>query len=38
MSHAAHAVGYATPSAFLAAFRRTVGTTPTRYLTATPSA
>lgn len=25
-------VGYATPSAFLAAFRRTVGTTPRRYL------
>lgn len=28
----AHAVGYATPSAFLAAFRRTVGTSPGRYL------
>lgn len=28
----ARAVGYATPSAFLAAFRRTVGTTPKRYL------
>ncbi|WP_210570577.1 helix-turn-helix domain-containing protein [Streptomyces sp. GESEQ-4] len=28
----AHAVGYATPSAFLAAFRRTVGTSPRRYL------
>ncbi|GGV17520.1 AraC family transcriptional regulator [Actinomadura cremea] len=37
VSHAAHAVGYATPSAFLAAFRRTVGTTPGRYLTAVPS-
>ncbi|URM96605.1 hypothetical protein LUW76_20970 [Actinomadura madurae] len=32
LSQAAHAVGYATPSAFLAAFRRTVGTTPRRYL------
>jgi AraC-like DNA-binding protein len=32
VSQAAHAVGYATPSAFLAAFRRTVGTTPGRYL------
>lgn len=29
----AHLVGYATASAFLAAFRRTVGTTPGRYLT-----
>ncbi|RVX42702.1 AraC-like DNA-binding protein [Nonomuraea polychroma] len=28
VSQAAHAVGYATPSAFLAAFRRTVGTSP----------
>ncbi|EFL27607.1 LOW QUALITY PROTEIN: AraC family transcriptional regulator, partial [Streptomyces himastatinicus ATCC 53653] len=28
VSRVAHAVGYATPSAFLAAFRRTVGTTP----------
>ncbi|MER7171425.1 helix-turn-helix transcriptional regulator [Streptomyces mesophilus] len=28
----ARAVGYATPSAFLAAFRRTVGTSPRRYL------
>ncbi|GAB3998162.1 helix-turn-helix transcriptional regulator [Glycomyces albus] len=28
----ARAVGYATPSAFLAAFRRTVGTTPSHYL------
>jgi AraC-like DNA-binding protein len=33
VSYAAHAVGYATPSAFLAAFRRTVGTTPKQYLT-----
>lgn len=33
VSQAAHAVGYATPSAFLAAFRRTVGTSPGRYLT-----
>lgn len=32
VSHAAHAVGYATPSAFLAAFRRVVGTSPGRYL------
>ncbi|MEW2353548.1 helix-turn-helix transcriptional regulator [Spirillospora sp. NPDC029432] len=32
VSETAHAVGYATPSAFLAAFRRTVGTTPGRYL------
>jgi AraC-like DNA-binding protein len=28
----AHTVGYATASAFLAAFRRTVGTSPSRYL------
>ncbi|NDU76718.1 helix-turn-helix domain-containing protein [Actinomadura sp. DSM 109109] len=32
VSRVAHSVGYATPSAFLAAFRRTVGTTPKRYL------
>nr|WP_234364837.1 AraC family transcriptional regulator [Streptomyces sp. RTd22] len=32
VSRVAHAVGYATPSAFLAAFRRTVGTTPGRNL------
>jgi len=32
VSRVAHAVGYATPSAFLAAFRRTVGTSPTAYL------
>ncbi|GAA0919085.1 helix-turn-helix transcriptional regulator [Nonomuraea longicatena] len=32
VSQAAHAVGYANASAFLAAFRRTVGTTPGRYL------
>ncbi|MFI7679478.1 AraC family transcriptional regulator [Actinophytocola sp. NPDC049390] len=32
VSRVAHAVGYATPSAFLAAFRRTVGTSPMRYL------
>ncbi|MFB7915835.1 helix-turn-helix transcriptional regulator [Streptomyces sp. NPDC056061] len=32
VAQAAHAVGYATPSAFLAAFRRTVGTTPRQYL------
>jgi AraC-like DNA-binding protein len=31
-SRVAHTIGYATPSAFLAAFRRTVGTSPTRYL------
>ncbi|MEU1801564.1 helix-turn-helix transcriptional regulator [Streptomyces sp. NPDC019937] len=32
VSQVAHTVGYATPSAFLAAFRRTVGTSPRRYL------
>jgi AraC-like DNA-binding protein/quercetin dioxygenase-like cupin family protein len=32
VSRVAHTVGYATPSAFLAAFRRTVGTSPSRYL------
>lgn len=32
VSQVAHAIGYATPSAFLAAFRRTVGTSPGRYL------
>ncbi|MEJ3749100.1 helix-turn-helix transcriptional regulator [Actinomycetes bacterium KLBMP 9797] len=32
VSQAAHAVGYATASAFLAAFRRTVGTSPGHYL------
>lgn len=32
VSRVAHTVGYATPSAFLVAFRRTVGTTPARYL------
>jgi AraC-like DNA-binding protein len=32
VSRVAHSVGYATASAFLAAFRRTVGTTPKRYL------
>ncbi|WP_405613539.1 helix-turn-helix domain-containing protein [Streptomyces sp. NBC_01508] len=32
VSRVAHAVGYATPSAFLAAFRRTVGTSPGQYL------
>lgn len=32
VSGVAHEVGYATPSAFLAAFRRTVGTSPKRYL------
>ncbi|MEU5974172.1 helix-turn-helix transcriptional regulator [Streptomyces sp. NPDC047315] len=32
VSRVAHAVGYATASAFLAAFRRTVGTSPSRYL------
>lgn len=31
-SRVAHTVGYATPSAFLAAFRRTVGTSPGRCL------
>ncbi|MFD5321862.1 AraC family transcriptional regulator [Streptomyces sp. NPDC127098] len=34
VSRVAHTVGYATPSAFLAAFRRTVGTSPGRYLDA----
>ncbi|GAA3369317.1 helix-turn-helix transcriptional regulator [Streptomyces antimycoticus] len=32
VSRVAHTVGYTTPSAFLAAFRRTVGTSPGRYL------
>ncbi|MEU0467046.1 helix-turn-helix transcriptional regulator [Amycolatopsis sp. NPDC006131] len=32
VSSVARAVGYSTPSAFLAAFRRTVGTSPGRYL------
>lgn len=32
VSQVARGVGYATPSAFLAAFRRTVGTSPRRYL------
>ncbi|WP_405795632.1 AraC family transcriptional regulator [Streptomyces sp. NBC_01506] len=32
VSRVAHTVGYATPSAFLAAFRRTVGTSPGQYL------
>lgn len=32
VSRVAHAVGYATASAFLAAFRRAVGTSPARYL------
>lgn len=32
VSRVAHTVGYATSSAFLAAFRRTVGTSPGRYL------
>jgi len=32
VSSVAHEVGYATPSAFLAAFRRTLGTSPGRYL------
>ncbi|MBC7302680.1 MAG: helix-turn-helix transcriptional regulator [Nocardia sp.] len=32
VSRVAHTVGYATASAFLAAFRRTVGTSPRRYL------
>lgn len=32
VSRVAHTVGYETPSAFLAAFRRTVGTSPKRYL------
>lgn len=36
VSRVAHAVGYATPSAFLAAFRRTVGTSPGRYLCGAP--
>jgi AraC-like DNA-binding protein/quercetin dioxygenase-like cupin family protein len=32
VSRVAHSVGYGTPSAFLAAFRRIVGTSPSRYL------
>jgi AraC-like DNA-binding protein len=35
VTRVARIVGYATPSAFLAAFRRTVGTSPTRYLSGT---
>jgi AraC-like DNA-binding protein/quercetin dioxygenase-like cupin family protein len=35
VTRVARTVGYATPSAFLAAFRRTVGTSPTRYLSGT---
>lgn len=37
VSRVAHAVGYSTPSAFLAAFRRTVGTSPAHYLRGTPA-
>ncbi|RLV81315.1 AraC family transcriptional regulator [Streptomyces rapamycinicus NRRL 5491] len=37
VSRVAHTVGYATPSAFLAAFRRTVGTSPGRYLSGNTS-
>jgi len=37
VSRVAHSVGYATASAFVAAFRRTVGTTPRRYLDGTDS-
>ncbi|MGX1806744.1 AraC family transcriptional regulator [Nocardia sp. NPDC055321] len=36
VSRVAAAVGYATPSAFLAAFRRVVGTSPHRYLAGAP--
>ncbi|MFE0425847.1 helix-turn-helix domain-containing protein [Streptomyces sp. NPDC058953] len=36
VSRVAHAVGYATASAFLAAFKRTVGTSPSRYLNGGP--
>lgn len=35
VSRVAHQIGYATPSAFLAAFRRTIGTSPKRYLSGT---
>lgn len=35
VSRVAHQIGYATPSAFLAAFRRTIGTSPKRYLNGT---
>lgn len=38
VSQVARVVGYATPSAFLAAFRRTTGTTPRRYLHDPPPA
>ena len=31
VTHAALEAGYSTPSAFIAAFRKTLGTTPTRY-------
>lgn len=37
VSRVAHTVGYATPSAFLAAFRRSVGTSPGRYLNGDPA-
>ncbi|MGV9311414.1 AraC family transcriptional regulator [Streptomyces sp. NPDC003691] len=36
VSRVAHTVGYATASAFLAAFKRTVGTSPGRYLQGSP--
>lgn len=38
VSRVAHQIGYATPSAFLAAFRRTIGTSPKRYLSGTDTA
>ncbi len=36
VTHAALEAGYSTPSAFIAAFRRTLGTTPTLYLRSSP--
>jgi AraC-like DNA-binding protein len=38
VTHAALAVGYSTASSFVAAFRKVLGTTPTRYLRAHPVA
>jgi AraC-like DNA-binding protein len=36
VTHAAIEAGYSTPSAFIAAFRKTLGTTPTRYFRVSP--
>jgi AraC-like DNA-binding protein len=37
VTHAALEAGYSTPSAFIAAFRKALGTTPTRYFQDAPS-